>query len=59
MPTGGPLPPLRPKHSAYGVAGLRFGSGYRDSKLTAGSPDPRLETKQVFMNLDETLIGGD
>jgi hypothetical protein len=29
---GGPLPSLRPKRSAYGVAGLRSGRGPQDSK---------------------------
>jgi len=28
---GWPLPPLRPKRSAYGVAGLPSGIGQRDS----------------------------
>jgi dienelactone hydrolase len=41
-----PLPPLRPKRAAYGVAGLRSGSGQRDArhalmaKALAGKPQP-------------------
>lgn len=33
-----PLPPLRPKHSAYGVAGLLSGRGQRDQGLLYRAP---------------------
>jgi hypothetical protein len=32
VPISDPLPPLRPKRAAYGVAGLRSESGQRDSR---------------------------
>jgi len=41
-----PLPPLRPKRAASGVAGLRYGSGQRKtnhalmSETLAGKPQP-------------------
>ena len=41
-----PLPPLRPKRAASGVAGLRYGSGQRKtnhalmSETSAGKPQP-------------------
>jgi hypothetical protein len=41
-----PLPPLRPKRAASGVAGLRYGSGLRKtnhalmSETSAGKPQP-------------------
>ena len=41
-----PLPPLRPKRAASGVAGLRYGSGQRKtnhalmSETAAGKPQP-------------------
>src|SRR6266576_2752501 len=42
-----PLPPLRPKRAAYGVAGLRSGSGQEDArhaliKPLASKPRPKL-----------------
>ena len=42
-----PLPPLRPKRAASGVAGLRYGSGQRNtnhalmSETSAGRPRPK------------------
>jgi hypothetical protein len=43
-----PVPPLRPKRAASGVAGLRYGSGERKtnhalmSETSAGKPQPKL-----------------
>jgi hypothetical protein len=42
-----PLPPLRPKRAASGVAGLRYGSGQHKtnhalmSETSAGKPQPK------------------
>ena len=49
-----PLPPLRPKRPASGVAGLRYGSGQRMtnhalmSETSAGKPQP----EAIPLNID-------
>ena len=48
-----PLPPLWPEHSAYGVAGLRSGSGKRDSKhaLMTESAASESARKSIPLNI--------
>jgi hypothetical protein len=48
-----PLPPLRPKRAAYGIAGLRYGSGQRDTAhaLMTGASASEPQPEAIPLNI--------